>query len=129
MHRRAFLGSVVAGGAGPAGCPGPSEDTVEVGHIDLGNSDEQPRTVSPEMLFDGDTVVEETRGVVSGGTVDRTGGSSSNDRGQDHITVDPAVFESELPTPGVQTGAGRVTLEHELFSPDSPGVVRRPVGR
>jgi hypothetical protein len=130
MHRRAFLGSVVAGvsGVGLAGCLGPSEDTVEVGHIDLRNSDEQPHTVSLEALFDGDTVVDETYEIDAGATADRVESALPDDKGQYEITVDPTTFDSVMFTPGAQTEADCVTLEYELFSPDSLGVVQHSGG-
>lgn len=117
MNRRTFLQSVVggAGAVGLAGCLGSGGQPIQLSTIDLVNSNGQPHSIALEVVFDGDSIVDETYELTDGESIDRINSDLPDREGKYEITVEPDAEDIEGNTfvPGEQTEAdcGALTIE------------------
>lgn len=120
MNRRTFLRSALVGGGGIglAGCLGSGGNPIQIAYIDIVNSGDQQRSLVVEVLFDGDSVVDETYVLSGGERADRIESELPDEAGKYEITVNPAEVPAETFVPGSQTEAECGWLEYEILGPE-----------
>lgn len=130
MKRRTFLQSAVVGTAsvGLAGCLGSSGETIQLAYVNVINTDENPNTVTLEILFDGETIVDETYGDLASDAEESVSSELPDDDGEYEITVDlpERDVETFVSRPAEGTGAECLGLRISIRGDDERPILQTP---